>query len=515
MAASRGRNRDSLPSNINVEKAVLGAALVNTETFYKITTLAPEDFYSIKHQTIFKAILSVNNDKKNIDIYTVCEALASMNELNNVGGVNYLQELVDSVVSLSNIQNYIDIINDESTLRKLLNSIRSIDKRYLETDIDNPNDFILDAEKEIKDALAHRKVSTFKKVNDIANEIGVELANSPYEELILNGDEVSVGRFNTGYKNINRVTDGFARGEVTIVAARPSVGKTTLSMNFAYHVASKSHKPVAIFSLEMTSDLLVKKLISMVSTVNVKLINSGRLGKDNEIRRKVASACKEIANLPIFIDDSSNNRVLDITTKVRKLISTEKDVGLVVIDYLGLVNGGSGSKESRDASRQEEVRKISQELKAMAKELNIPVVIVSQLSRNVENRGESKKPMMSDLRDSGSIEQDADVIMLLYRADYYDDGEGKKAGDKKGGKLSIEDKHELVMGQQRKELMESMSNSGLGATSLVEINIAKNRNGQTGRCYLFFHKDCARFDQPPAEWEKAIRELDEKSSKGE
>jgi replicative DNA helicase len=288
-----------------------------------------------------------------------------------------------------------------------------------------------------------------------------------------------------------------------IIAARPSVGKTALALNFAWKAAVQHHTPVGIFSIEMPAEQLVKRLISAASCVSLKKITTGTIaGQD---RMKVASAVKEVAEAPIYIDDTPGNKLMDIIAKARKLQAAVPDLGLLVVDYLGLVETGSKGKASNSGdSRQEEVRKISLALKGLARELNVPIIVISQLSRDVEKR-ESKKPMMSDLRDSGSIEQDADVIMLLYREDYYSDGEKKSYENKKGGRLTQNDKFEMVKDMKEKELGAAMP----GSASYVEVNIAKNRNGQTGRVGLFFFKEYGKFDSPSEEWEEAMLKVSE------
>ena len=312
-------------------------------------------------------------------------------------------------------------------------------------------------------------------------------------------EDENVTGLTTGFDNLNKITQGFQRQEITIVAARPSVGKTALALNFAYNAATRKHVPVAIFSLEMSSELLVKRLIAMASNVDLKKINTGVMS--GQERMNIAAAVREVANAPIFIDDSPGIRLMDIIAKSRQLQAKHPDLGLIIVDYLGLVTTGTSGKGSD--SRQEEVRKISLALKGLARDLNVPVVCVSQLSRDVEKR-DSKKPMMSDLRDSGSIEQDADVIMLLYREDYYRNSKKSNAdGNKKMSNLSDSQKSELSREAKERQLVEQMP----GNASYVEVNVAKNRNGQTGPVGLFFYKSFGRFDLPSAEWEEQMRNL--------
>ena len=315
-----------------------------------------------------------------------------------------------------------------------------------------------------------------------------------------------VNGLTTGFDSINKITQGFHAGDMIIVAARPSVGKTALALNFAYRAANRTNKPVAIFSLEMPAEQLVTRLVGTESSVSLSKITTGNLvGVD---RAKVANAIYKIGSLPIYIDDSPNGKLMDIIAKSRKLQANEPDLGMIIIDYLGLVTTGSSSKGAD--SRQEEVRKTSLALKALARELQVPIIVVSQLSRDVEKRGENKRPILSDLRDSGSIEQDADVVMLLYREDYYKNSKApnNNAGNKKMGNLSGSERFEMVKEQKEKITGEPMG----GDVSYVEVNVAKNRNGQTGNAYLFFYKSFGRFDEPSEEWLKQMREIAENAA---
>ena len=315
-----------------------------------------------------------------------------------------------------------------------------------------------------------------------------------------------VNGLTTGFNSINKITQGFHAGDMIIVAARPSVGKTALALNFAYRAANRTNKPVAIFSLEMPAEQLVTRLVGTESSVSLSKITTGNLvGVD---RAKVANAIYKIGSLPIWIDDSPNGKLMDIIAKSRKLQAKEPDLGLIIVDYLGLVS--SGNSKSSD-SRQEEVRKASLALKALARELKVPVIVVSQLSRSVEQRGENKRPILSDLRDSGSIEQDADVVMLLYREDYYKNSKAPNnnaAGNKKLNNLTGSERFEMVKDQREKLTGEPMG----GDVSYVEVNVAKNRNGQTGNAYLFFYKSFGRFDEPSDEWLKQMREISENAA---
>ena len=495
---ARAKAPRELPYNEQAEQAVLGSALLSRECLYTVfSSLNEDDFYLGKHQLIYRAIRNLFDKETAVDVLTVTEELMNMKELESVGGVEYLQQCSDAMVALSSIEYYVNIVNDQAVLRRLIQSCRDIDYKFLNDEITDVNDFILDSEAVLKTATERRRISEFKKAQEVADAVKLNIETP--KEVKTDG----VNGLTTGFDSINKITQGFHAGDMIVVAARPSVGKTALALNFAYRAANRTNKPVAIFSLEMPAEQLVTRLIGTESSVSLSKITTGNLmGVD---RAKVANAIYKIGNLPIFIDDSPNGKLMDIIAKSRKLQANNPDLGLIIIDYLGLVS--SGNARSND-SRQEEVRKASLALKALARELRVPVIVVSQLSRSVEQRGENKRPILSDLRDSGSIEQDADVVMLLYREDYYKDSKNpNNAGEKKLKNLTGSERFEMVKEQKERITGESM----VGDVSFVEVNIAKNRNGQTGKSYLFFYKSFGRFDEPSEEWLKQMREINQDS----
>ena len=482
--------KTDLPYNEQAEQACLGSALLSKDAMYSVlSSLVESDFFEGRHQLIYRAINNLRERGVNVDTLTCAEELLNLKELDNIGGVEYLQLCCDSMVAFANLDHYINIVNDQSCLRKLLEAIRQIDFKYHSEEIESINDFILNSEEMIKDATERRRISTFKPTKEVAPEVEA-LIKSTRE---LGEDEVT--GLNTGYEGINRVTQGFQRSNLVILAARPAVGKTALALNFAYRAATRAKKPVAIFSLEMSSELLVRRLIASESLIPLKNLSTGQL--NGEQRLKLSDAVKRVGGAPIYIDDTPGNKLMDIIAKSRKLQAKEPDLGLIVVDYLGLVET-SGNKGD---SRQEEVRKISLALKQLSLELKIPILALSQLSRDVEKQ--NRKPQLSDLRDSGSIEQDADVVMLLHREDYGKESKSNKYENKKLDELTPEERKKLSMGQKHQMLTESMS----GDASHVDVIIAKNRNGQTDTVPLFFYKSYGRFDTPPKEWQEQMREL--------
>lgn len=488
------RVKNDLPFNVDAEKAVLGSSMLTKDAAYNVlSSLEIDDFYDYKHQKIYEALSTLLQTGKEIDILTVSEELDNMKELENVGGVDYLKELTQSSIALGNLKAYIDIVYDESVLRKMLTCVRKIDQDYREEEIESPNDFILKSEAAFKESIEKRHVDNFVKMEEAVGKVQNDL--NILKERAYDSDLIGL---DTGYPGINAITQGFKKGEVIIIAARPNVGKTMLALNFAYKVAITERKAVAMFSLEMDSATLTKRLLGIASGVELKAINTGRFTGQDKV--KVNQAMKELSELPIYIDETPGIKLLDIIAKTRKLAASEPRLGMVVVDYLGLIQLGGKSKAPD--SRQEEVRKISLELKALARETGLPIIVISQLSRDVEKR-DTKKPMLSDLRDSGSIEQDADVVMLLYREDYYAEQKKISAGDKKPGQLTSAEKFEIAKARKEKELGDAMP----GNSSLVEVNIAKNRNGNTGKTPLFFFKSYGRFDTPSKAWLEEMEKI--------
>lgn len=482
--------KSDLPYNEQAEQAVLGSALLTKDALYTVlSSLLEDDFFLGKHRLIYRALYNLRERGVDADVLTVSEELLNLKELDNIGGVEYLQQCCDSMVAFANLEHYIAIVNDQSCLRKLLKTIREIDHNYMTDEIENVNDFILNSEAMIKEATERRRISSFKSTSVVAPEVE-ELIKTTRE---LGEDEVT--GLNTGYEGLNKYTQGFQRQNLIILAARPAVGKTALALNFAYRAATRSKTPVAIFSLEMSKELLVKRLIASESLIPLKSLNTGKL--TGEERLKLSDAVKRVGSAPIYIDDTPGNKLMDIIAKSRKLQAKVPDLGFIVVDYIGLVET---SNPKGNDSRQEEVRKISLALKQLSLEMKIPILALSQLSRDVEKQ--NRKPMLSDLRDSGSIEQDADVVLLMHREDYGKESKDK-SGNKKYSNLSDEEKKQLSVSQQQHLLAESMP----GDASYVDLIIAKNRNGQTNTVPLFFYKSYGRFDTPPREWQDKMKEI--------
>ncbi|ABO68754.1 MULTISPECIES: replicative DNA helicase [Geobacillus] len=428
------------PQSIEAEQAVLGAVFLDpTALTLASEMLIPEDFYRAAHQKIFHAMLRVADKGEPVDLVTVTAELAASEQLEEIGGVSYLSELADAVPTAANVEYYARIVEEKSVLRRLIRTATSIaqDGYTREDEID----LLLDeAEQKIMEVSQRKHSGAFKNIKDILVQTydNIEMLHNR------NGEITGIP---TGFTELDRMTSGFQRSDLIIVAARPSVGKTAFALNIAQNVATKANENVAIFSLEMSAQQLVMRMLCAEGNINAQNLRTGQLTPEDW--GKLTMAMGSLSNAGIYIDDTPSIRVSDIRAKCRRL-KQESGLGMIVIDYLQLIQGSGRSKENR----QQEVSEISRSLKALARELEVPVIALSQLSRSVEQR-QDKRPMMSDIRESGSIEQDADIVAFLYRDDYYNkDSENK---------------------------------------NIIEIIIAKQRNGPVGTVQLAFIKEYNKF----------------------
>lgn len=462
---------EKLPNNIEVEKTVLGAMMLSYEGLLNASSwLVKEDFFDLKHQIIFEVMLDIQDKHLPVDIKTVTEALINRKELEKIGGVEYLQELCDSIVSLSSVDHYIHIVQDQSYLRNLLLTMEGIITDYNENEIEDIGTFIGEAARLVDKAAEKRRISSFLTSKEVTDKVRTILKTQKQ------ASEDGVTGVTTGYRKLNQLTHGFQKSDMIILAARPSVGKTALGLNLTFNAASKTNTPVAIFSLEMPSEQLALRLLANRSCVDLGKIQTGMLTKKEQVA--VERALDELAETKLFIDDTPGIKLMDILAKSRKLKTEYPDLSLIMIDYIGLITTGAKKIESR----QLEVSEISRSLKELARELKVPILVISQLSRAVESRAGKKVPMLSDLRESGSIEQDADQVLLIYREDYYksigvDTNDGKKEEEKP-------------------------ATDGDGSVSIVKVLVAKNRNGQVGEVELAFTKNIGRFDDPANDYEE-------------
>lgn len=443
------------PHNIEAEQAVLGAVFLEPEAMSTAAEyLLPEDFYRASHQRIFEVMLSLSDKGEPIDLVTVTAALSNNQVLEEVGGVSYLTDIANSVPTAANIQYYTSIVSEKSTLRSLIRTATNIvTTGYSEEE--DLEDVLNAAEKDILEVSQRKNSSAFKSIKDVLIDVYDKIEQ-------LHHNDGSTTGIPTGYRDLDHITSGFQRNDLIIIAARPSMGKTAFALNIAQNVAVHTDENVAIFSLEMGADQLVSRMICAEGNIDAQRLRTGQM--ETEDWNKLTMAMGSLSNAGIYIDDTPGIRVSEIRSKCRRL-KQEHGLGMILIDYLQLIQGSANSKENR----QQEVSEISRSLKGLARELNVPLIALSQLSRGVESR-QDKRPMMSDLRESGSIEQDADIVGFLYRDDYYD--------------------------------QESENQN------IIEIILAKQRNGPVGTVSLAFVKEYNKFvdldhrysdaDVPPA-----------------
>ena len=429
------------PHDTEAEQAVIGSMLTDKEAIISaIEILKEEDFYREDNKTIYGAILNLYNRAEPVDIITLKSELASLGKLEAVGGLEYLAELPDKVPTTANVDKYIKIVEEKSLLRTLLKTANEIiSLGYDET---QDVDVIMEqAEKKIFNTIQSRNQKGYSVIKDILVDTFTEL------EQLYNQKQHITG-VPTGFADLDYRTAGLHNSDLILVAARPDMGKSAFALNIASYAATRANVPVAIFSLEMSKEQMVNRILCSEAMVDSNKVRTGKI--DDEDWQKLAEASGVLSESKIFIDDTPGISITEIRAKCRKL-KLEQNIGLVVIDYLQLVQG-SGRRVI--GSREQEIAEISRSLKILAKEINVPVIALSQLSRAPEQRPDHR-PMLSDLRESGSIEQDADIVTFLYRDDYYNEDSEKK--------------------------------------NIAEVIIAKHRSGSTGTVELLWLGNYTKF----------------------
>ncbi len=431
-----------LPHSIDAEKALLGAALMYPFAIKNANELGlvADDFFMEAHKHIYNAMSDIDQAGKLVDVTALISNLDDQKTLHLSGGVDYIMELVDHSISSANVKYYVEIIQDKSYMRNLIFTAQRIaEQGFLsEHDID---DIMDDAEKQILHVTRTRRTSDFKDTKEVVHNVIENISKMSEQKSNITG-------LKTSFRDLDNITNGLQSGDLIILAARPSMGKTAFAINLGVQVARFNNLPIALFSLEMPAEQLIMRMLSATSSIEGSKLRSGYLSNDEWNR--LHEAASELRSLPVYIDDTPSIKVSEIFSKCRKL-SSEKGLGLIIVDYIQLI---SASKSSEN--RQQEVSEISRNLKALAREMKVPVIALSQLSRLVERR-EDKRPMLSDLRESGALEQDADLVLFLYRDEYY---------------------------------MKESSGEG---QEKVEIDVAKHRNGPTRKFELAFDRNINAF----------------------
>ncbi len=414
------------PQSLAAEQAVIGGLLLENEAWERVSEiLTASDFYRSDHRKIFSSIHALAEDSKPFDLITLSESLEQQGELENIGGLAYIGTLAKETPSAANIRHYAEIVRENSTLRQLISvGTAIVDSAFDRGEMNSAT--VLDEAERMVLEISEKKAKTTQGFAPLKSIMKTTIER--IEHLRESGDAYT--GLATGYKAFDDMTSGLQRSDLIIIAGRPSMGKTAFSMNLVEHVAIKHKLPVAVFSMEMPKESLASRMLSSLGRINQQNIRIGNL-EDDEWPR-LSSAVSILADAPIFIDDSPALNPMEIRSRARRLKREQKQLGLIVIDYLQLMQGGKSNQENRA----QEISDISRSLKALAKELDTPVIALSQLNRNLEQRP-NKRPVMSDLRESGSIEQDADLIVFIYRDEVYN-----KESAEKGTA-------EIIIGKQR------------------------------------------------------------------
>lgn len=443
-----------IPHDSSAEKAVLGAIFIDPEAIADASAVVqPEDFYEKANQIVFQAMIDLSDREEAIDPLTLQDELNKRNQLDDIGGIGYVSELALATPTAAHVTYYVQIVHRKALLRKLIFASQKIITNAM-NESDDVTNILDDAESEIMNVSSDNNTGGFRTIKDIVNSTIDEINNIPED-----GDMVT--GLPTGFYELDKMTTGFHDDELIIIAARPGVGKTSFALNVAQYVGLHTDKSVAMFSLEMSGEQLVQRMLASEGLINSQHLRTGQLDQDEWHNLVVAAG--SLASTDIFIDDTPGIKMSEIRAKARRLAKEKGNLGLIVIDYLQLIEG------PRSESRQQEVSAISRQLKKLAKELHVPVIALSQLSRSVEQR-QDKRPVLSDIRESGSIEQDADIVSFLYRDDYYRD----EPEDGENGSSDAEVAPEDDNGE-------------------VEVIIEKNRSGSRGTVKLMFSKPYNRF----------------------
>lgn len=432
-----------LPHDLVAEQSVLGAVFISPETMISLADeLTPDDFYKPANKIVFKTMLSLLEKGEPIDATTMVSALTNQGDILNIGGINYVVELVNSTPTSKNVEHYAKLVKEKATLRKVIADLSDSLSSAYQGDV-SIDDIIAKTEKSLLDISNQNAGTGFRNVADILD------THMQIVETRSQTDGFVTG-LSTGFVGLDKITTGLHEGNLIILAARPTMGKTALALNIAKHVATMERKPAVIFSLEMGAEELIERMVASEGMIPGYHLKTGNLSTDEW--KRLVHAQSNLYDVPIFVDDTAGIRISDIRSKARKLSQEMGGLGIIIIDYLQLITG------SKRENRQQIVSEISRELKILAKDLRVPVIALSQLSRSVDQR-QDKRPMLSDLRESGSIEQDADIVAFLYREAYY-----------------------------QKEQADSQE-----ANNVTELILEKNRHGSLGTVKLYFHKEYTKF----------------------
>ena len=463
-----------LPSNKVAEKFVITSALTDIASAnYVVNEMRIEDFTDINYRNIFAALVSVAKQNKTLNLSTIISELDELHYLDVIGGSDFINNLITDFIDLGGLEDNIRLLQDKRIAREILFKMNDLEDQYYANKFDTDFEFITTSEMKIAEISRTRKIDGFKGIREVAAKIKENI------EIARQNDGTLIG-YDTGLNQLNKYTNGMQGGQMVVIAARPGVGKTALGLNICYNVAKKYNKPVLVFSAEMSEEEVFTRILSKASNINGNKINTGQLNSEDNI--KLNAAIKQISDVPLLVSYCNGVTIGEIVNKTTKFQTEHPDLAMIMIDYIGLIKTGS-----KEESLRIEIAKISHALKKLATDLKIPVIVISQVRRTQESI-----PQMSDLRDSGDIEQDADKVILLYRDDYDSETKKKKA-------TSMQDNQANVAAFDNKE-KEASGGLRENNTSIVEAIVAKNRNGQTGTGVLLFMKSYQSFGNPTDEF---------------
>lgn len=467
------------PSNVEAERAVLGAILVNSDLVLgTLSSLTEKDFSDEdkRNLLVFKAMKELDAHNHPIDVESVIDQLILSQTFNDAGGSDYIYELLNSPVNYENIDHYVGMLRNLGVFREYLAKLEKIQKAYLDGKVPDISEFMSVNTQELSEIASKRQIAAFKTAENVSNETRERIRRESKRNHA-NG----VTGIDTGFTGLNTYTHGWQPGNLIILAARPGMGKTALMLNFAYNASKSTGKTVAIFSCEMANDLIMKRIVASQAMVNISDLETGSMSSRD--MAKVESTLSEIGRTKIYFDDTPNQALGDIVSKAHKLKNDNPDLCMIFIDYINIIDA-----QAKYDSRSLEIGVITKTLKQLSRTLNVPVMALAQVSRDAD-KNENHTPSLSNLKESGSIEQDADLVLLLYRAQYY-----KNQG------LDTKEKNSQSTEALKQQVdAENATKGTKDRIEVVDLSVAKNRNGQQGKIPLMFTGKFQRFDNAPKE----------------
>ncbi|MCQ2911990.1 MAG: replicative DNA helicase [Bacilli bacterium] len=463
-----------LPSNVEAERAVLGAILLNPDLVLgTLSSLSENDFSGDdpRNVLVFKAMKELDAHNHPIDVESIVDQLINLKTFNDAGGSEYIFELVNSPVNFENVDHYVGMLRNQGVFREYLSKLEEIQKDYMDGKVSDISEFMSVNTQELSEIASKRQIASFQNAKTVTDDTRERILRESRR-----GNQNGITGIDTGFTSLNSYTHGWQPGNLIILAARPGMGKTALMLNFAYNAAKSTNRTVAIFSCEMANDLIMKRMVASQALVDIQRLQTGQL--DNREMSKVEAALGDIAKTKIYFDDTPNQALGDIVSKAHKLKNDNPDLCMILIDYINIIDA-----QAKYDSRTLEIGVITKTLKQLSRTLNVPVMALAQVSRDAD-KNENHTPSLANLKESGSIEQDADLVLLLYRSNYY----------KNQGLDTKEKNSQYAENLKQQTEAENATKGTKDQIEVVDLNVAKNRNGQQGKINLMFTGKFQRFD---------------------